>query len=466
MATGGGAGHHNTAENDGEDRGLAYDSEPEYLARARARNASIRDQQGKRIQAVSAGHGDSDESTHAGTSGGLLSPAEEKALRRRSQSLVNLRNNAQHGNQGITISAPFRERSSELIRTPRTAPIPAPVLNGEQTELVPPLFMGTSVVLPEQPVSKIHQHHQAQNMPDEHLRYQQQLDQQRQIGQTSEQLGRSNSQGRQGTLGHTRRGPSRASIEAIEDPDKRREALFAALPPPARRSPTPARSIHMYDTGRVMSTELPAREDNTPTQSYFDRDLPQSQYLYQQQQEQLQRHEEIFDSRYQAGSGTISPTGDDYLQYEASRVIIGESDLLSPAIASERFPVVYGQAFSTTHESHEGEILNASASETDDLQHAGLYNRNYLRDSVNSTRSLAPLAEQQHYQFLDAEGDRRDKRTGSSDNGGSASRSMSSGSARILDLNEESFTNLVSITCGLIDSTSLGNTLMLSLAVL
>lgn len=404
---------------------LAYESEPEFLARARARNANAQamgtgpsrsrdhlmvDEQTQTTPQANTPSGN-EKLPQLSLSGGLLTNQEEqKALRRRSQSLVNLRratsqnSNTRKDNNNIMISHPFREQSTEFVRTPRAAPVPFPEddIDGLDSG-VPPLFMGESAVVPS-PANRRGGYEERYTSP-------------------AASNGMAGVGTGAGLASSVRRAPSRASIEAIDDPEKRREALFAALPPPARRSPTPASALSptMYTTGKAVSPELPPAQTTStlPHHGYVDYPSRESEELLN-----------VNGNR----SGTISPPVDDYSQFEASRVIIGQSDLLSSATAQERFPIVYGQAFSTTHESHEGEILNASAS-ADDL--SGLQ-RHYSRESEVSRDSLTPLRDVETVQQM-----RQD--TSGSGGSGSATRSISNGSARILDLNEESFTNLVSL---------------------
>lgn len=429
----GGNGTSRTGSRTGLRRGsddLAYESEPEFLARRRARNANaaegskskealMKDEQTQTTpqEGIASSSNKKLPVPHlAFPSGGgalLNNQEEEKALRRRSQSLVNLRRAESQssrnrkdygedrlGNNNMIISHPFREHSNEFIRTPRTAPVP---FSDDETfgSDVPPLFMGESAVVPK-PNSGRYEERMSPSGKD-----------------TMAGVGT-------GLASSVRRAPRKAPIEAIDDPDKRREALFAALPPPARRSPTPASvlSPNMYTTSKVLSPDSStAIPSNAQYGGYVD-------YMPRQDQE-------ILDTSVNR-SGTISPPVDDYSQYEASRVIIGQSDLLSSAAAAqERFPVVYGQAFSTTHESHEGEILNASNS-ADDLSGIAVQ-REGSRESGASRDSLTPLREVETSMAM-----QRSHDTSGSGGSGSASRSISNSSARILDLNEESFTNLVS----------------------
>lgn len=430
-----GASNSRTASRAGqtvESEDLAYESEPEFLARRRARDAA---DGGRKSGAMV------DEQTQTGpiealysskvqiphlafpTGGGALltNQEEEKALRRRSQSLVNLRraysqnshgsskqrdgrDEVNHGN--LLISHPYREHSNEFVRTPRAAPVPFPDDDYKQGGFdsgVPPLFMGESVVVPECSARRDG------------------------AGHYTRTESKTVSVANLALAGSVRRTPSRASIEAVDDPEKRKEALFAALPPPARRSPTPASvlSPNMYTTSEIISSE------SSTTPAFKARESGYMDYAVQ--------HDSQYSNSGINGSGTISPPVDDFSQFEASRVIIGQSDLLSSATAQERFPVVYGQAFSTTHESQEGEILNASSS-ADSLSAMARQQREESRELNNYRDSLTPLREVETSMAM-----HRGQDTSGSGGSGSASRSISNGSARILDLNEESFTNLVSI---------------------
>lgn len=416
---------------------LAYESEPEFLARRRARNAgdanasrtkeaAMVDEQTQTTPQGELGSGAMiipHLTFPSGTGALLTSQEEERALRRRSHSLVNLRRDVPHdsrygrSNDGHTkeynnnlkgmISQPYRDFSNEFIRTPRTAPIPSPGPGEANGSDVPPLFMGDSALAHDQYARR----YEERNHPSS----------------SNAMTGVGSGTDLTSSL---RRAPSKASIEAIEDPDKRREALFAALPPPARRSPIPpsAFSPSMYATGKVLSPD-PAIMQPSGTQYGGYVDYPS-----------FETQEELNLSANR--SGAMSPPVEDYSQFEASRVIIGQSDLLSSAAAQERFPIVYGQAFSTTHESHEGEILSASTSH-DELYAGERLQRETSRQSGVSRDSLTPLRDVESSMTMQR---RQDNSGSAGSENASASRSISNGSARILDLNEESFTNLVSNT--------------------
>lgn len=448
-----GAGDSRTGSRAGVGRGsedLAYDSEPEFLARRRARNAAGNETRGAtqvdeqtQTESLEGPYPTKAQVPHLTfpTGGGALltSQEEEKALRRRSQSLVNLRSayaRAQNSHTSgkekerriddstgnMLISHPYREHSTEFIRTPRAAPVPLPEDLGHHNGYdsgVPPLFMGESMVIP-QPSARKDGAESATAWTDS-----------KKIAGTSPALAQQ----------AVRRAPSRASIEAIDDLEKRREALFAALPPPARRSPTPAQALSpsMYTTSKIISSGATSETEISRQEGGYIDILPQGTRQYQS--------EDI------SGSGAISPPIDDYSQFEASRVIIGQSDLLSSATAQERFPIVYGQAFSTTHESQEGEILNASSS-ADSLSAIARLQRDESKESNRFRDSLTPLREVETSMAM-----HRSQDVSGSGGSGSASRSISNGSARILDLNEESFTNLVSETTLINASIQMASTL-------
>ena len=170
------------------------------------------------------------------------------------------------------------------------------------------------------------------------------------------------------------------SIDDTADSRQRKEALFAALPPAMRRSPTPSMPSGptMYPTGRLIATTV------EPTYDYDD---------------------------------PKSPPMEDLAQFAASRVIIGESQLAN-STGPERYPVVYGRAFSTEEnvQSVEGEIMDVSV-ETRQATPGD--------HSLSSVGQLSVLSE-----------------NAGNDNSASGSGSAAD-SSHVLDLREENFQNLV-----------------------
>lgn len=321
-----------------------YESEPENLDRRRARQASI-DQYNRDVLAEQ-------QQTGSRPTIQVMSDA-ERALRRKSQSLTNLRqaglSDERERPKGLFISAPLASArllsSSDFVKTPRTAPVPY-------------------------------------------------------LSSTSNNM---------------RKMPSKASLDAMDDPVKRKEALLAALPPPNRRSPagqTP--SPHMFSTGRVVSTTVGQPEIAQYGQAFSTEGV-------------LDEYTAAGDRSLETG-GDLSPGLEDIRDYEASAFILREGN---------HTPIVYGHAFSGVDdapESQEGEII-------DDTRLSG-------RHAYDSTRSgLASVAAERSMGDRSVSDQSVAHRSNSSQSfaqsPSSHGASASSGSAHILDLNEESFTNLV-----------------------
>ena len=102
---------------------------------------------------------------------------------------------------------------------------------------------------------------------------------------------------------------------------------------------------------------------------------------------------------------------DDLGQFEASRVIIGESHLGS-SVGPEKYPVVFGRAYSTNEiaESLEGEIVDAMPA---------------IRETPYSDLSLSGIEQ------------------GSANDKSSLGSGSAADSSRVLDLKDENFQNLV-----------------------
>lgn len=283
---------------------VQYESEPESVVQRSVRRQSMHE----RTEPGGLGLWDDqepprDSTTHVGLpgpSGGIHAVAasnqqpslgqkgDNRALRRRSQSLINLQQSAtDEARSRLFISAPLMEAQTsnhDFEKTPRMAPLPDMDIVG------PP---GSAFI--------------------------------RQEGFFSSPT---------------------ADFGDLDLSRERRNSLIAALPRSARTSPIPVEGAVMYPTGRVLSTTVVPEEAETLRAA-------------------LRRERDERESRLQ--SGARSPPPEDLIQYEASRIIIGEEDLPSMS-TNERYPVVFGRAFTTGEiaQSQEGEIVDGL---TSDLHH-------------------------------------------------------------------------------------------------
>lgn len=377
----------------------AYESEPESAQRQYARKDSLRALQ---------------DAPPVPTSW----PATARhALHRKSTSLVNLRQlEAAHAAMasardaedahlpehaptagGLLISQPVRQRlkSEEFLRAPRSAPLPG------GTQEIPQ----SSAQVPAAGIERSHS---------------------------------------------TGLAPSAQQGTSVSS-QKSKEALFAALPPPSRsnRSPIP----EVFTTGRVQSSTV------QPSDFYYP--APARTSSGRRQPEQRQSEQGMLESDYFDNSGetadmsgsATSPPLNSIANFQASRVIIGETDLSAAGT-----PVVYDRAFATPEfpRSEEGvieesalaESHSGSGSDPDRRRVGGLVGTasSFNSDSQNSmARQRSRSSEWYSVGQGQASGSAAPARpkAGQQSSGSSVSQSNSSTSAHVLDLNDESFRNLV-----------------------